>query len=274
MSISATGSSVNAYQYLQSLLQQQGSASSSSAASSSDPISELLSAFYPNGQSGQSSSATGTPGTTSSADSLIPVTSSQVNSGLSPNTMASLISMQGQSSDPNSPLSAKVQSLFSKMDTNSDGQVSKSEFENMFGAGADKSKVDGLFNALDSNGDGAVSETELMSAAQTAQAHHHHGHGGGDATGGGLSDLLSASGGTSQTATNADGSSTTTISYSDGSKVTMTTAASASSGNGSGTQNSATGKNSKNILEQLIQYQSQMLAQSTSAAPTSLVSAA
>jgi EF-hand domain pair len=262
MSVSAAGSSSNAYWYLQSLLQQGGANSSNTVAN--DPISQLLSAFYPAGPSDPSSSATNSTNATTSTDATIPMASCMVCSGLSPDTMSALISMQSQ--DRTSAISANAQSLFSKLDTNGDGTVSKSEFESIFGSNADLSKVDGLFNALDSNSDGSISLDELTSAAQQAHAlHHHHMHGGEQAQTN-PSDLLSASG-TSQTMTNADGSTTTTINYSDGSTVSMTTPAASSDSSGSGTQSSGT---NGNILEQLIQYQAQLLAQSTNTMTSSL----
>jgi hypothetical protein len=264
MSVSAAGASSNAYWYLQSLLQQ-GAANSSNAAGSNDPISQLLSAFHPSGPPDQSGAATNSTSTTTSTNATIPVASCMVCSGLSPDTMSALISMQGQQPDGNSAISAHAQSLFSKLDTNGDGQVSKSEFESIFGSNADLSKVDGLFNALDANSDGSISLDELTSAAQQSHAHHHHHMHGGEPAQSGASDLLSANG-TSQTATNTDGSTTTTISYSDGSTVSMTTPATSSS-SGSGAQNSGT---DSNILKQLIQYQAQLLAQSSTTMTSSL----
>jgi len=261
MSVSAAGSSSNAYWYLQSLLQQGGANNNAVA---NDPISQLLSAFYPGGPADPSGSTTNSTNATTSTDATIPMASCMVCSGLSPDTMSALISMQGE--DHDSAISAHAQSLFSKLDTNGDGTVSKSEFESIFGSNADLSKVDGLFNALDANSDGSIGLDELTSAAQQAHALHHHHMLGGEQAQSSASDLLSTSG-TSQTVTNADGSTTTTINYSDGSTVSMTTPASSSGSSGSGTQSSGT---NGNILEQLIQYQAQLLAQSSNTITSSL----
>src|SRR5215468_2314464 len=220
MTVSSLGASTSAYSYLQSLLPQQPD--DSKQAGSSDPVSELLKAFYPNGSTGAGDSppdATGGDG----IGTLSP---------FDPNTMSALMSAQEQPSNDNPFVSARASSLFSQLDANGDGQVSQSEFENVFGSDADKSKVDGLFNALDSNGDGSVSLDELNSAAQASHAHGHHHHHGGD--GGGIGQSLDAlltsgtQGANVDSTTNADGSSTTTISYADGSKVALTTPAGSS----------------------------------------------
>ena len=54
-----------------------------------------------------------------------------------------------------------LQDLFSQIDTNGDGQISKSEFENALGAGGTNlAQADDVFNKLDTNGDGSVSLDE------------------------------------------------------------------------------------------------------------------
>ena len=128
-----------------------------------------------------------------------------------------------------------------------------------------------MFAKLDTNGDGSISQSELAKARQ-AVGHHHHMHAAAarkPAASSGqsaINSLLSstdATGATTQTATNADGSTTTTISYADGSTVEMTTpAATANSGGTAGT--GASGQNTANLLEQLIQLQSQLLNSATS----------
>jgi len=251
MSVGSVGTS-SAYSYLQSLLQQQQSANGSSA---SDPVTQLLSAFYPSG-SGQSAGSSGAPSSTG-ADS----SAGAGCFGFSPDTMASLISIQGQ--QWHQAIDAQAQHVFGEFDADGDGAISKSEFENAFGSNADMSKVDGLFSALDTNGDGSISLDELTSAAEQSHAHQHHMHGAGQG-GGGLADLLSSTdltGATSQTATNADGSTSTTITYADGSTVTMTTPASSSSDASSSNANgNSSGNSLGNLLERLIQLQAQFLA--------------
>jgi hypothetical protein len=265
MTVSSLGASTNAYSYLQSLLPQQPD--DSKGTGSSDPVTELLKAFYPNGSAdaGASPDAAGGGGT----GTLSP---------FNHDTMTALMSAQEQPSSGNPFVTARASSLFSQLDANGDGQVSQSEFENVFGSNADKSKVDGLFNALDGNGDGSVSLDELTSAAQASHAHHHghHHHGGGGQGVGQTIDALLTSGtqgANVDSTSNADGSSTTTISYADGSKVALTTPAGSgdsggdsSSGSG-GTSSSNTNSGNTNyasLLEQLIRLQAQVLSVSSS----------
>jgi hypothetical protein len=260
MSVAPVGSSTSAYSYLQSLLPSAGSGAT-------DPVSQLLQAFYPSGQSDPLTARASGSGTNAAA-TTDPLLAGPSGFNFSPDTMSALISLQGQlGGDPS--LTTQSQSLFSQFDANGNGQISQSEFENAFGSNADTSKVDGLFNALDSNSDGSVSQDELTSAAQQSHAahhHHHHAHGGGGGQGGGgggLSDLLSstdATGATTKTLSNADGSTTTSITYADGSTVDMT--APAASSGGSNASGGSTGNN-QNLLEQLIRIQSQFLTPAT-----------
>jgi EF-hand domain pair len=260
MTVSSLGASTSAYSYLQSLLPQQ--TEDSKRTGSSDPIADLLKAFYPNDST--------TAGTGPASGGGGTGTFSPFNH----DTMMALMSAQEQPSGGNPFVTARAQSLFSQLDGNGDGQVSQSEFENVFGSNADMSKVDGLFNALDGNGDGSVSLDELTSAAQASHAHHHghHHHGGGGQSVGQTIDALLTSGtqGASVDSTsNADGSSTTTISYADGSKVALTTPAGSNDSGGDsgsgGTGNTNSGNsNYASRLEQLIRLQAQVLSVSSS----------
>jgi hypothetical protein len=263
MSVSNVGASTNAYAYLQSLLPAQ-TANGSQGAGAADPVSELLDAFYPNGAPGQS----GAPAASGAAGAAATPASAMAGPPFSPDTMSAL--MSAQEHQPGNPsVAAHAQNLFSQFDADGDGQVSKPEFENVFGPGADMSKVDGLFNALDGNGDGSMSLDELNSAAQAGHArhhgHHHHvdsGQGGGE--GGMLQALLSSGtqGASADTASNTDGSSTTTITYADGSKVSLTSPPGSSGTNSSSTPSGS--GNDANYLERLIRLQAQSLTVSTS----------
>jgi Ca2+-binding EF-hand superfamily protein len=147
-------------------------------------------------------------------------------SQLSPATMSALLAAQSQSSTapttsaPISP-SAALQDLFSQLDANGDGKISKSEFENTLGAGGTNiAQADDVFSKLDKNGDGSVSLDELSSALKGAggKGHHHHhvaGSDGSSATGGSSSDplLQALSGASSTSVTNSDGSTTTSVTY-------------------------------------------------------------
>jgi hypothetical protein len=184
---------------------------------------------------------------------------------MSPGSMSALLDTQEQSSR-----TSHAQQLFAKMDADGDGKISQSEFENVFGAGADAAKVDGLFNALDGDSDGKVSGGEFMAAvrnAQQAHGHRHHRRDHGEGEGDPLQQLLNgtgANGATAQKTTAPDGSTTTTIKYADGSSVSMTTPAASSSGG----QASMSGGNTAemNALEQLIKMQAQFVSRLTAPA--------
>ena len=179
---------------------------------------------------------------------------------MAPGTMDALFAAQSQTSAASGSSSLASQ-LFSLLDTNGDGSISKSEFEATLGQNGNASAADSLFAKLDPNGDGSVDPGELASALQTkgAKGHHHHHHLGGASsagaasTGGGADDLLGA-GNTGQTVTNSDGSTTTTLSYADGSQITMTKPAAGSAG---------TSAAANNFLERIIQHQAQLLASQT-----------
>jgi len=258
MSVSSV--SGGAYAYLQSLLQQQQSGDD---ASTVDPITALLNAFYP---SGVGTSATTDPTASPSTSSDASVAGCG-GAQFAPDTFGAMIDWQSQQSW----FTQKVDQVFNAFDTNGDGSIDKSEFENAFGSNADMSKVDALFNTLDADGNGSISQSELTSAAQLSRAMHHHHHhqmegsGSGDGAGGPLAQLMSAiDGASSSTTNNADGSSTTTITYADGSTVTLNTPAlsSQSSGDGSGS-GSGSQDPTFNFLEQLIQLQAKWIADST-----------
>jgi hypothetical protein len=171
--------------------------------------------------------------------------------------MNALLAAQGQSTGASnsapSSRAAALKDLFSQIDADGDGKITKSEFEDALGAGGTNLvQADSVFGKLDKDGDGSVSLGELASALKGANGkghHHHHPTASDGATGsnGSSSDpLLQALGGASSTSvTNSDGSVTTSLTYADGSKVTMTSAAAAST--------SAT--SSYNFVEQLIQRQ-------------------
>ncbi len=270
MSMSVSASS-NALSYLQQLLQQ-GTAGAGGVAAASDPLAVLLQSVSGSSPaSGQTS-----PAAAATGPSAPPFGSS---------TMAALISLQGQSA---SGITAQSPSqLFSKIDTDGDGKISQSEFETaLTGAGASKADADALFAKLDANGDGSVTQNE-MPGTKGAHGHHHHGGGSGGVSGSGdsssqnpLDALLSgagADGATTQSTTNADGSTTTTITYADGTTIDMSTPAAPSNGTASsgntanGTSGAATNGNqgNANLLQQLIQLQSQLL--STAASTLSAV---
>jgi hypothetical protein len=212
---------------------------------------------------------------------------------ISPATMSTLLAAQGQASTATTTSTASTTSastdpssalkdLFSQIDTNGDGQISKSEFENALGAGGTNiAQADDVFNKLDANGDGSVSLDEMSKALQGAGGkgghHHHHvadsdgsnstsGTSGTSGTsssssgaGGSNSDaLLQALNGASSTSvTNSDGSTTTSITNADGSIITMTSPAA--------TTSSSSATASYNFLEQMIQRAAQAISSGANA---------
>jgi Ca2+-binding EF-hand superfamily protein len=182
--------------------------------------------------------------------------------------MSALLDAQSQSGATAKALdpSQALQDLYSQIDTNGDGQITKSEFENALGAGGTNlAMADDVFNKLDTNSDGTVSLNELKSALQGA-GHHHGGHhpmadiGGADGADGSNADplLQALDGASSSSVSNSDGTTTTTITYADGSKVTMTTPAS-STGTSSSRSGSSSASSSYSWIEQMIQREAQAL---------------
>jgi len=229
----------------------------------------------PAGQSGTSFDPIA--GMADAASSTTPITGGGAQ--ISPQTMSALIAAQSQSgatSTASLDPSQALQDLYSQIDANGDGKITRSEFENALGAGGTNTAMaDDVFNKLDTNGDGSISLGELKSALQGAGGHHggHHHHiaassdaGGSDgtdatsSTDGSSSDPLmqALDGSSSSSVTNSDGSTTTTITYADGSKVTMSSAA-ASTGTSSNSA-SKSAASSYNLIEQMIQQQAQAIA--------------
>ena len=130
-------------------------------------------------------------------------------SQISPATMGALLAAQSQTSmgSNTSALasqSASLKDLFSQIDADGDGKISKTEFESALGAGGTNiAQADDVFSKLDKNGDGSVSLDE-MSSALKGRGHHGHAHvaGGSNCADGSSSDpLLQALQGASSTAT-------------------------------------------------------------------------
>lgn len=258
MSLSSVGSS-NPYSYLQQLLQSGSSDQTDAAAAPSDPLQSLFQAFS-GGNSGGPLLAAATSDDSSAGSSSC--------TQFSPDVMKALLSVQGDQANTGP---SKLKSLIGKFDTNGDGQISQSEFENAIGPNADKAKVDELFSKLDGNGDGEVSQDEMQSAMQKAHGgHHHHHHGaqgpGGQAGSDPLQALLSgtsADGTSSQSAINSDGSTTTTITYADGTKVEMTVPSASNGAAPNGPSPNPEAPNFANLLKQLISLQAQLAAPTT-----------
>ena len=91
-------------------------------------------------------------------------------SQISPATMSALLAAQSQATTGSAPSASTSRSdalkdLFAQIDADSDGKLSKSEFENALGAGGTNvTQADSVFGKLDKDGDSAVSLDEMMSA--------------------------------------------------------------------------------------------------------------
>ena len=150
---------------------------------------------------------------------------------ISPATMSALLAAQGESPGaPSASASAALQDLFSQIDGNGDGRISKSEFESALGAGGTNlAQADDVFGKLDTNGDGSVSLDEMSTVLKGAGGHR-HAHHAGDGKQPNMDALLQALDGATRTSTtNSDGSITTSMTYADGSTMTLTTLAPRSS---------------------------------------------
>jgi len=178
--------------------------------------------------------------------------------GLSPATMSALLAAQGQSSSSAASTTSRsdaLKDLFSQLDADGDGKVSKSEFENALGAGGTNiAQADDVFSKLDKDGDGSVSLDEMSSALKGSGHGHRHKHhvAGSDSNSDPL--LQALEGASSTSTTNSDGSTTTSLTYADGSRVTMTSAPTASA--------STSAASSYNVVEQMIQREAQAISSS------------
>ncbi|WP_354239098.1 EF-hand domain-containing protein [Bradyrhizobium sp. LA2.1] len=187
---------------------------------------------------GSSQNAPINPFAIDSGSSTTSGATSPVNAGktpqISPETMNALFAAQSQSTDSTGSAAsssstsststsrdAALKDLFSQIDGDGDGKITKSEFENALGAGGTNlAQADDVFSKMDTNSDGSVSLDEMSKALKSG--HHGHAHGA-SGSGDGSDSASKASGGsTSTTTTAADGSTTTTVTYADGFKMSTT----------------------------------------------------
>ncbi|MFK4485674.1 EF-hand domain-containing protein [Bradyrhizobium sp. USDA 336] len=190
-------------------------------------------------KTGSSQSAPTNPFAIDSGSSSTTGATSSVNAGkypqISAETMNALFAAQSQSADGTSSTSkgreAALKDLFSRIDVDGDGKITKSEFEEALGAGGTNlAQADDVFSKMDANADGSVNLGEMTKALRG-------GHGRDHAEGADSSSQPSR-GSTSTTTTNADGSTTTTVTYADGFKMSTTVPGAASSSNAKGGGNS------------------------------------
>src|SRR6476619_482296 len=154
-------------------------------------------------------------------------------SRIAPETMGALLDAQSQSSigstaSASASRDAALKDLFSQIDGDGDGKITKSEFENALGAGGTNlAQADDVFSKMDTNSDGSVSLDEMSKALKSG--HHGHAHGASGSGDGSDSASKSSGGSTSTTTTAADGSTTTTVTYADGFKMSTTVPGASSS---------------------------------------------
>ncbi len=206
----------------------------------------------------------GASATPSGSGQASPAASSSVSGSLSSGTLRALLAAQGQQPASAASMSPQdsLKDLFSQLDADGNGQISKSEFENALGAGGTNlAQADDVFGKMDKNGDGSVSLGEMSSSLKSAaghRGHRHHADGAANSSGTSSDPLLQAlDGASSTTTTNSDGSTTTSLTYADGSKVTLTTPAA--------TAHASTATSSYNFVEQAIKREAQALSASTAA---------
>ena len=164
---------------------------------------------------------------------------------LSPETWSALLAAQSQSGSPFVPISSgdALKDMFLHVDADRDGKITKSEFEDAFGAGGTNlTQADEVFGKLDRDGDGSVSETELASAMLTRHRHQ-GGHDAAEGAGSDSNDPLQRA---------LDGAGGTNVTNVDGLTVTMTRPTAS---------NAPTAAiSSYNFLEQMIQRQANAIA--------------
>ncbi|WP_213770319.1 EF-hand domain-containing protein [Bradyrhizobium sp. dw_78] len=150
---------------------------SSSASSSTQSTGFFASGADPFEMSGSASPQAASPQTAAPKATGFSTTST---SQIAPATMQALLAAQGQSSTTTSASEspkASLQDLFSQIDGNGDGQITKSEFESALGAGGTNlAQADDVFSKLDANGDGSVDLSELSQALKGSGKGGGHGH--------------------------------------------------------------------------------------------------
>ncbi|MGY4307617.1 hypothetical protein ACVIJ6_004860 [Bradyrhizobium sp. USDA 4369] len=244
------------------------------ASSVLDGLQSLGSTKSGSGKSGNGGGLFGLNAGGSGSSGLVTPWSSSSSSGsgqIAPETMNALLAAQSQSGTSSSAGAADpLQDLFSLIDGDGDGKITKSEFESALGAGGTNlANADKVFGKLDSDGDGNVSFNELGSALKGGHhgRRHQAGNAGGMGTGassavGGSSSagadalMQALSGASSSSSTNSDGSTTTIITYADGSKMTLITPAATTGSNAA--------ISSYNMIEQLMQRQPKLQGSTTS----------
>ena len=111
--------------------------------------------------------------------------SASTSAKLSPATFNALLEAQGQTqtsaTGPAADRPGLLNKLFSALDSNGDGQIAKSEFQDQLGAGGTNlANADSVFGKLDKNGDGSLSIDELSAVLNTDKKRKPHAAGRGN----------------------------------------------------------------------------------------------
>jgi hypothetical protein len=149
---------VGAIDLLSSLTSSMGSSAKTGVKQSSDPFSLLSSG---------------------SSTSTQPSGNSSQGGRLSPDTFSTLLASLDSSQSPTPMTRADaLKDLFTQIDGNGDGSISKAEFEDKLGAGGtNTAAADNVFTKLDTDGDGSVSPSELAAAlTEKARGRRHADH--------------------------------------------------------------------------------------------------
>lgn len=147
------------------------------ALSALQSIQEIATSKAPAADAGQASPfaqlAAGATDASSPATAVTPA-SSLPSGRMSTDTMRSLLDIQSQASGGAGTSQASGRSrLLKALDSDGDGQVSRSELAAAFGQGDDTSASDALFDTLDTNRDDAITAGELPAIRHKRRPHQH-----------------------------------------------------------------------------------------------------
>lgn len=93
-------------------------------------------------------------------------------SALAPSTFNALLSAQDASQSDSPAPSDPLKSLFAQIDGNTDGKITRAEFQDKLGAGGTNTQAaDNVFSKMDTDNDGAISFNEMASKLR-GRGHH------------------------------------------------------------------------------------------------------
>lgn len=149
-------------------------AAAAAAGAALDLLASLTPAKSGAGKAGvkQPGSIFGLTGPSATTQSSTPSASAAPGSTLAPSTFNALLSAQDASQSGSSAPSDPLKSLFTQIDGNTDGKITRAEFQDKLGAGGTNAQAaDNVFAKMDTDGDGAISFNE-MAAKLRGRGHH------------------------------------------------------------------------------------------------------